>query len=253
MCSGDVPLDWYRSSFSADSSGLYWEEEDEAKIDRALAMMNLAGHERILDLACTTGKRTLELSRRGFDVVGVDGCPHLLEVGGGEAELQDLYPFFVEADPREIDFQQEFDLVLSLGGGAFGHFDTDDEDLRAFEAVARALRPGGRLLMQVPNVLYAESQLPAKTWLTDGKTVELVEQFWNEGTRRLDGTTVTILADEFFGGFDPVPFERRLYSVEELAEIFELVGLHLADAFDENGERCVPTDSQKEIFVEARV
>lgn len=37
-------------------------------------------------------------------------------------------PFFAEADPRELQYLHEFDAVLSLGGGAFGHFEDDEDD-----------------------------------------------------------------------------------------------------------------------------
>ncbi len=157
-----VPVDWYRTSFAPNFQSLYWEEGGEEKVALALAMLEPDGHERVLDLACATGQRTLELCRRGFDVVGVDIRDALLEAAAGEAQIRDLWPYFVEEDPRYLDFKQEFDLVLSLGGGSFEHFDYDEENLRAFESVARALRPGGRLLMQIPNVLHVEAHLPEK-------------------------------------------------------------------------------------------
>lgn len=106
-----APVDWYRTSFSCDFRSLYWEAGGEEKAELALAMLEPGKHERILDLACATGRRTLELSRRGFDVVGVDSRGELLEVAGGEAELEGLRPYFVEEDPRYLDFEQEFDLV----------------------------------------------------------------------------------------------------------------------------------------------
>jgi hypothetical protein len=80
----------------------------------------------------------------------------------------------------------------------------------------------------------------------------LVEQRFDEGTSRLKGTIRSILPGETIEYTETAPFERRLYSVEELAVIFESVGLRLVDVFDENGTRCVPTDVQQELFVEAR-
>ncbi len=47
-------------------------------------------------------------------------------------------------------------------------------------------------------------------------------------------------------------FARRVYSVEELARLFESVGMELLDVYDEEGERCAPTDTQQELFVVAR-
>lgn len=247
-----IPADWYRTSFASNFESLYFEEGGEEKVELALGMLRPDGRERILDLACATGRRTLELSRRGFDVVGVDIRGELLEVAGGEAELQGLWPHFVEEDPRYIEFEHEFDLVLSLGGGAFEHFDYDGENLRAFEAAARALRPGGGLLMQAPNILHVEAHLPERTWFCGSNAVDLVEQHWNGPTRRLDGTRRSIIEFEQADDAEKVPFQRRLYTVEELAEIFESVGLCLANVFDEHGAPCAPTDSQQEIYVEAR-
>ncbi|HSS04610.1 MAG TPA: class I SAM-dependent methyltransferase [Solirubrobacterales bacterium] len=249
----EAPADWYRTSFAPNFHSLYFEQGGEEKVELALAMLKPSGHERILDLACATGRRTLELSRRGFGVLGVDIRQELLEVAACEAQLLDLWPRFLEEDPRYLDFEHEFDLVLSLGGGSFEHFDYDGENLRAFEAAARALRSEGRLLMQVPNVLHVEAHLPERTWLTGSEAVDLVEQHWNEPTHRLDGTRKSMLECEDPEDAEPVPFQRRLYSVEELAEIFEAVGLHLANVFDENGAPCAPTDAQQEIYVEARV
>lgn len=247
-----VPVDWYRTSFAPNFDALYFEEGGEQKAELALEMLRPDGRERILDLACATGRRTLELCRRGFDVVGVDIRQELLEIAACEAEQLDLWPHFVEEDPRYLEFDAEFDLALSLGGGAFEHFDYDEENLRAFERAARALRPGGRLLMQTPNVLHVESHLPERTWLEGGNAIDLVEQYWNEPTRRLDGTRRSMLEREEPERAETVPFQRRLYSVEELAEIFEAVGLRLANVFDEHGEPCAPTDVQREIYVEAR-
>lgn len=248
-----VAVDWYRTSFAADTGALCFEHGGEETAQLAMRMLELDGSERILDLACATGKRTLELCREGFDVIGIDVAASLLEVAGCVAEQEDLLPWFYEEDPRYMQFDREFDVVLSLGGGAFEHFDDDEESLRAFEAAARALRPGGRLLMQVPNVLHVEAHLTARTWFQVGETIELIEQHWNEPAHRLEGLRRTLVEFDSPDCTEPAPFQRRLYTVEELAEIFEIIGLRLADVFDEHGRPCVPSDVQQELYVEARI
>jgi len=247
-----ISVDWYRTSFAADSSALDFEFGGEETARLALQMLQLDGWERILDLACATGTRTLELCRAGFDVIGIDVCDNLLEVAGCEAELQDLLPWFYEEDPRYMEFEREFDVVLSLGGGAFEHFDSDEENLRAFECAARALRRGGRLLMQTPNVLNVEAHLPPRTWFQEGETIELIEQHWNGPCHRLEGARRSLVEFDSPQHCEPVSFQRRIYTIEELAGIFELVGLSLSDVFDENGRPCAPGDAERELYVEAR-
>jgi SAM-dependent methyltransferase len=269
-----APHDWYRSSFGEEVMPLCGERGAEERLDLALKMLGeMRDDERVLDVACATGRRTLELCRRGFSVIGVDVSQPLLEAAGHDAEREDLYPYFVEVDPREMLFESEFDLALSMGGGAFGHFESDEEDLRAFAAVARALRPGGRLLMQMPNVLHVEAGLPPRTWLSEGdedapagrlpdddeapagdRTLVVIEQRWDASARCIDAEILALYCSpEFCDNMGKMPFRRRLYSVEELAEIFGAVGLRLADVFDENGARCVPTAAQRELFVVAKV
>lgn len=249
---GNVPVDWYRSSLAGKIDALFWEEGAEERVALALAMLEAAGSERVLDLACATGQRTLELSRRGLCVVGTDVDEFLLEVGGCEAVREDLYPLFACIDPRELEYLREFDLVLSLGGGAFGYFEHDSDDRLIFQRVAQALRPEGRLLMQVPNLPHVEAHLPESASIFGAETEEVIEHVWNARTRRIEGTITSIFEDEPSPFEEPIPFQRRVYSVEELARIFESVGMELVDVYDEGGGRCAPTERQQQIFLEAR-
>jgi SAM-dependent methyltransferase len=245
-----VPVDWYRSSFAEDTAPLYWEQGAAEKVGLAQAVLGLEGRERVLDLACTTGQRTLELSRRGFCVVGTDVDEFLLEVGGCEAEIEDIYPFFTEIDPRELEYLREFDVVLSLGGGAIGHYEDDEDDRRVLGCASRALRPGGRLLMQTPNLAYVERRLPDTALVHSEPTSLTIEQTWNEQSRRIVGWSAAIIEGEpRVGG--PAPFARRVYSVEELARLFESVGMQLVDVYDERGERCAADEDQQELYVVA--
>lgn len=247
-----IPVDWYRTSFAEDVNALYFERDGEEKVELALKMLGPSRDARVLDLACATGRRTLELCRRGFEVIGVDPRQQLLEVAGCEAEMLELWPWFVEEDTRYIEFEAEFDLVLSLGGGAFEHFDYDEDNLRAFEAAARALRPEGRLLMQIPNVLFVERHLPETLCLAAQGAEHEIEQHWNAPTHRLDGVRTCRIDEDPDWPTDEIPFQRRLYTVEELAQVFEAVGLRLIDVYDEHGDPCAPSDQQLELYVEAR-
>ncbi len=250
----EVRPDWYRSAFSAETTvDRPWADRTEAEIDRALAMMRPPEGARVLDLACGTGRHAIELARRGFSVVGVDIAADLLEIAARDAaDLAGGEVEFREADLREIELEPEFDLVLNLNDGAVGYFETEADNHRTFEVIAAALKPGGGNLMQLPNVLYAEAHLPQKTYIEGEGMVELIDHRWDRGSRHLEGSTTPIV----FGGVvekpQPIPFRQRLYSVEELGELYDSVGMRLANVFRGNGKPRPPKDSQFEIFVEGR-
>jgi SAM-dependent methyltransferase len=248
----EVPTDWYRRGFPPETARMPWADRTELEVERALAMLKPAGGERVLDLACGTGRHSRELTRRGFEVVGVDISPELLEMAEREAAEAGLEISFLEADLRELEPADEFDLVLSLNDGAVGYFETDEENMRTFEVVARALRGGGGHLMQLPNVLHAERSLPAKSWIVGESTLELSDHRWNAEDRYIEGSTVPIRFGEVFERYEEIPFRQRLYTVEELSEIYDSVGMRLANTFSGSGKPRKPKPSQFEIFVEGR-
>jgi len=249
----EIPQDWYATAFDGMSAEMAWTERTAPEIDRALTMLRPQGGERILDLACGTGRHSLELVRRGFSVVGVEIGSELVEIARRDAEEQGLEAKFVQGDLRKLDYAAEFDIVLNLNDGAVGYFEGDEENHRTFEVISRALRPDGRNLIQVPNVLYARANLPQRSWIPSSSMVELVEHRWNRKDRYMEGAMIPIRFGEVLEDLDKrIEFRQRLYAVEELREIYASVGMTLERVFHGNGRPKEPTDAQFEIFAAAR-
>jgi 2-polyprenyl-3-methyl-5-hydroxy-6-metoxy-1,4-benzoquinol methylase len=246
----EIPQDWYRTAF-ADTADMAWTDRTEKEVERAMRMLRPEGGERVLDLACGSGRHSLELKRQGFEVVGSDISPELLEIARRDAEKEGLDASFVEADLRELDFDAEFDIVLSLNDGAIGYLETEEENLRTFDVISRSLRPGGRHLMQLPNVLYAREHLPQKSWISGSSMIELVEHRWNRRDKYMEGAMIPVRFGEVLDELKPIEFRQRLYTVEELTEIMSSVGMELVRVFHGNGKVREPTDKQFEIFVES--
>jgi len=121
--------------------------------------------ERAMDLCCGTGaamRYLRPLCRE--EVVGVDlsqgmlnQARQLLEDAPGTARLT-----FVQANALELTYEARFDVVTSFG--AFGHILEEDEP-RMVQAVARALRPGGRFIFVTA---HPPSRLGPGWWLSKG-------------------------------------------------------------------------------------
>jgi SAM-dependent methyltransferase len=193
----EVPMNWYMDGFSQPSTALLpWTDDPEGDVDRVLQILGPRPGARILDLACGGGRHTVELASRGFEMVGVDVSSCQLEIGVAGLEDQEGWMRFrleyLEADLRDLECEAEFDVVLNLNGGAVGYFENDLENRRTFETISRSLRRGGRTLMQLPNVGYAESRLPARTWTEGRWTIELLERHWNPDERYVEGTMTPI-------------------------------------------------------------
>jgi len=249
----EIPQDWYATAFTGMSAEMAWTERTESEIRRALTMLRPQGGERVLDLACGTGRHSLELVRQGFDVVGVEIGAELVEIARRDAEAQGLKAEFVEGDLRELEYEDEFDIVLNLNDGAVGYFETDEENHRTFEIISRALKPGGQNLIQVPNVLHARAHLPQRSWIPSSGMVELVEHRWNKKDRYMEGAMIPLKFGEVLDDLDKrIEFRQRLYTVDELRDLYASVGMEFERVFHGNGRPKEPTDAQFEIFASAR-
>ena len=249
----EIPQDWYATAFDGSTAEMAWTERTESEIKRALTMLRPQGGERVLDLACGSGRHSLELVRQGFSVVGVEISSELVEIARREAKEQGLEATFIEGDLRELEFEDEFDIVLNLNDGAVGYFETDEENHRTFEVISRALRQGGQNLIQVPNVLYARARLPQRSWIPSSNMIELVEHRWNKKDRYMEGAMIPLRFGENLENLDDrIEFRQRLYTVDELREIYASVGMTFERVFHGNGRPKEPTEAQFEIFASAK-
>lgn len=104
---------------------------------------------RILDAGCGTGHYCGRLAADGFDVVGIDLDPQMIDVARRN------YPAATFRCLNMLDvgtLLPPFDIVFCIGNVA-PHL-TQDEFARFIEAIGRVLRPGGVWLFQVVNWDY---------------------------------------------------------------------------------------------------
>jgi SAM-dependent methyltransferase len=120
---------------------------------RRLAADRMAfGPGPIADLACGTGRLLLPLLRDGHTVVGLDRSRSMLEAAA--RRLARLSParrrraLLVRGDLGAFSFQRRFVLAV-CAFHSIQHLVTDAELLGFLRAVARSLRPGGWLALDV--------------------------------------------------------------------------------------------------------
>jgi len=99
--------------------------------------------DKILDCPSGYGRHSLALAATGFNVVGADINDQFLAVaneGLRKSNLQNIR--FIKKDMRELEFSNEFDVVINMFY-SFGFFDDEDDDLKALKNFYNALKRGG--------------------------------------------------------------------------------------------------------------
>ena len=81
---------------------------------------------KILDIGCGTGRHSIELTKRGYNVLGVDLSDSQLKRAREKASEQNLKIDFQKHDARNLPFVDEFDLAIMLCEGGFSLMETDE-------------------------------------------------------------------------------------------------------------------------------
>ena len=124
-------------------------EQTAEEVELIDELLGLERSDDLLDLACGYGRISIGLAQRGLTVVGLDRSAALLESAREDANLLGAGIEFVEGDMRELPWQARFDAVICWFT-SFGFFD-DDELRGVLRQMRRALRPGGRVLIETLN------------------------------------------------------------------------------------------------------
>ena len=111
----------------------------------------------ILDLACGTGKLTLELMKKGADVIGTDLSAEMLTIARERCADKGYLPLFLQQDMRSLDLYGTVDVAVSATNSL--NYLPSEEDLgKVFELVHNFLTPDGLFFFDI-NSLYKFEKL----------------------------------------------------------------------------------------------
>ena len=228
----NAEAEWYNDFFKGPFGELQVRSNHVHSTERDVArVMACLGEESrsILDAPCGAGRHSLELSRRGHRVTGVDFNPAVLEVARGVADQEGLNVRFLSRDLRELDFDAEFDAATCLWS-SIGYF-SDEENERTFQNLGRAVKPGGYLFI---DTMCAESLFPIhreRHWDLWGEGDDRVrvcqEARWDYRTSRVEGTWYF----DHAGGSEVRSMSLRVYTCHEIIQALQRAGFSEFHAF----------------------
>ncbi len=204
------------------------DERSEAEVASLVKLLELDPPMRILDLACGFGRHANRLAALGHAVTGVDLTPGFLEIAQSKAAEMGVHVDYRQGDMRHISFREEFDRVLLLFT-SFGYFE-DDENVQVMDNMARALKPGGLLRLDIPNRDVVVKALPATEVVDKGNDLMINRLSFDTLTGRFHNRRI-VLRD---GVRKDKPFSIRLYNPTEIRDLLGRAGLevHKMSSYD---------------------
>jgi 2-polyprenyl-3-methyl-5-hydroxy-6-metoxy-1,4-benzoquinol methylase len=103
----------------------------------------------VLDVGCGAGVTVLELAQQGYHASGIDIAPKMIERAQAEAQARGVTADFRVALAEALPYSDaSFDVLIALG--LLGNI---VDDRAALGEMRRVLKPGGRVLLTMPNLL----------------------------------------------------------------------------------------------------
>lgn len=245
--------DWYKRAFQLDYLRVYQHRNDEEacrQIDFLTHIHQISPPLDVFDLGCGDGRHAIELTKRGYRVTGLDLSEELLERARSRAQTLNISIEFIQGDMRDIPYTASFDLLVNFFT-SFGYFQEDEENLRVLHAIARALRPSGRFLMDYLNRVHVlRTLVPHDQKEMDGIVIEQTRWVTGDPDRPGDhvriNKQVTMTEGECRRTYEE---SVRMYTLEELNAMMADAGLTIRQTFGGFDECPVAPDAPRLIII----
>jgi SAM-dependent methyltransferase len=223
----NVQSNWWENFFEGAMVDLWLRamspEQSANEADSLERLLALPPGSSVLDVPCGGGRLALEFDRRGYDVTGVDWSEAFLAHARSAPAPNRVT--WERREMRDLPWRERFDGAYCVGN-SFGYL--DDEGNEAFlAAVARALKPGGRFLLETPMILEnLLGHIRDRAWWQVDDMRLLVANAYDPARQRLE-IEYTCVSN---GILDLRRGSHRAYSYRELMALLEQSGFTVATA-----------------------
>lgn len=228
----------------------------------AIRMLAAECGDPILELGCGTGRALLPLVQAGYDVTGIDISPALLDCAASKLKQAGLKAHLVQADLRTFDLPVKTFAFSFCTSNTLMHFTTPADQIAVLRNVARHLRPGGRLFIDLFNPdlvrLFAVDGLTelAGHWQDEQSGAEVLK--WC--VRKVDPAEqlqeTTFIYEEIFPDGRTqrtiCPFTLRYLWRSEAELMIQVAGLRVEEVWGDFDGAPYTSDSEHLILIAAK-
>ena len=212
------------------------------EVDNIISLLKLKQDGSLLDLCCGPGRHTLEFSRRGFNITGVDRTIGYLDKAKNKADAENLKIDFVNKDMRDFKHDNSFDAAIMMFT-SFGYFEDPEDDELVLKNVYASLKKNGKLLMEQMGKEILIRKFQPRDWKEVDGNFLLENREVDKEWKYIKNRWIVIknrMKHEY-------KLALRLYSAIELSNLLKSTGFSKVSVYgnlfgmpyDENAERLV--------------
>lgn len=211
--------------------------------DFMLQELGLSEDSTVLDLACGHGRHANALAHRGCKLTAWDINQDFIQMAKKQAVEKGVEVDYQCRNILTLDNQDTFDGILLLFN-TLGFFSREQaQDLLC--RVADALKPGGRLFLDIKNRDHISKEIVPFSLVEKGENMMIDRLSFDPKT----GTTLnqrTYIKD---GQRFEAPFSMTLFNYTDIERMAKIAGLSILKDFGHWEGRAFGQDSRRIIFV----
>ncbi len=185
----------------------------------------------IADLGCGTGSFCLEMTRRGYEMIGIDQSVEMLGCAKQKALEAGADILWLNQDMTSFELYGTVDAITCLMDSV--NYVTYKRDLkRLFKLVNNYLNPSGVFIFDINSPYKFENILSTNVFCETDREVSYIWQNNYDKSKKLCTFDLSFffLQGECYRRFDEVHYER-CYEIPELSDMLELANLKVCSVY----------------------
>ena len=206
----------------------------------------------IAELGCGTGSFTINMAKRGYDIIGIDMSSDMLDIARKKSVAEGLDIMFLEQDMRELDLYCTAGTILSVCD-SINYLLEDEDVIETFKLVNNFLFPKGVFIFDF-NTLHKYRDVIGDATIAENR--EECSFIWDnyyhdeEHINEYDLTIFTKCGEGDVFKRSVETHYQRGYTLDEMKTFVEKAGMKFIAAYDvdTHGE---PTEDSERIYIVA--
>ena len=163
-------MSWYDDWFNSEYYLKVYKHRDETEAERLIELiltnLDVQPRSKILDMACGSGRHSITLAKKNFDVTAVDISKNLIFEAEENALQHNVKIDFVLSDILKFETIKRFDLALNLFT-SIGYFETDEDNFGVILKAYDLLNVGSYFVLDYFNKNFLLNNLIPTTFFSE--------------------------------------------------------------------------------------
>ena len=208
--------------------------------------------ELVLDLGCGTGKMTLELANRGYDMTGIDYSPEMLDIARTAADEAGHDILWLCQDMREFELYGTVDAAVCCLD-CINHLETDEDLEKCFDLVHNYLIPDGIFIFDINGKYKFENIYADNTYSMEEDGGFCVWENFYDADSKICDFYITLFKECKDGRYERYDESQseRMYTLDEIKSALEKAKFEFVSSYGDF-DFTPGSDENERIYIVAK-